>query len=127
MLLDKEIERDMETFPLQNFRITLPGLIDRIRRDWCLASYLIINWKVPEIRELAELELPESFTKAIAQYVYDYVYEDKMPPDAIAQTVLNISEDMMAGRTVQLRAGDYIAVQQFLRSEKRIGKTSVKK
>jgi hypothetical protein len=117
----------MHTFPVQSFRITLPGLIDRIRRDWCLASYLIINWEVPEIRELAEMELSESFTKAMAQYVYDYVYENKMPPEAIAQTVLNVAEDMMAGRTVQLRAGDYIAVQQFLRAEKRVGKTAAKK
>ena len=117
----------MNAFQIPNIRITMTGLQDRIRRDWCLASYLIINWDIPEIRELAQLELSESFTKAMAQYVYEYVYENKMPPDAIAQTVLNVSEDMIAGRTVQLRAGDYIAVQQFLRADKRTGKTTSKK
>lgn len=98
-----------------NFRITLKGLEEHIRRDWCVASYLIINFNIQDIVRYAERELPDTFVKEMAKQVYAYVYEDKMPPEEIAQTVLNVSEDMMAGRPVQLRAGDYLAVQKFLR------------
>jgi hypothetical protein len=41
-----------------------------------------------------------------------------MPPEAIAPAILNMADDVMAGRQVSLRAGDYIAIQNFARSSK---------
>ena len=38
-----------------------------------------------------------------------------MPPEAIAPAVMNVADDVLAGRDVQLRAGDYIALQNFIR------------
>ena len=98
-----------------NFRIPMHVLLDRFRKDWCLASYLIINFDFDDLVELANRELPESFSKELAGHVYGYLYEQKMPPAEIEQTVLNVSEDILAGRDVQLRAGDYIAAQKYLR------------
>jgi hypothetical protein len=71
-----------------------------------------------DIVELAEKELPENFSKEMGRYVYGYIYENKVPPAEIQQTVFNVAEDFMAGRQVQLRAGDYIAVQKFFRASK---------
>ena len=99
------------------FRITLRGLENQISKHWCLASYLILNVNIAELVELGERELPESFTKKMAGLVYGYLYENKVPPQEIQQTVLNVSEDVLAGREVQLRAGDYIAVQKYFRGK----------
>jgi hypothetical protein len=96
-----------------NFRITLRGLENQINRHWCLASYLILNVNLGDLVELGERELPETFAKKMAGFVYGYIYDNKMPPPEIQQTVLNVSEDLLAGREVQLRAGDYIAAQKF--------------
>jgi hypothetical protein len=100
--------------PRPNFRMTLHGLRYLIEKNWCLASYLIINFDIGEIAKLAERELPESFSGEMAKHVYGYIYENKLPPAEIATTVLNVAEDLMAGKEVQLRAGDYIAVQKFM-------------
>ena len=98
-------------------RLTIKGLEHQIDKNWCLARYLIINFNIHELEELVQKELPEDFTKKMAGLVYAYMYEGKMPPADIAQTVLNVSEDMAAGRPVQLRAGDYIAAQKFFRGK----------
>ncbi len=103
---------EFKAFPL---RITLKGLEYQIGKHWCLASYLILNVHFGDLVELAEKELPESFVKEMARHVYGYLYENKLPPAEIQQTVLNVSEDLMAGRAVQMRAGDYIAAQKFFR------------
>jgi hypothetical protein len=104
--------------PLPNLRITLRGLENQINKHWCLTSYLILNIHFGDLVELAEKELPQNFAKEMAHHVYAYMYENKRPPAEIEQTVLNVSEDLSAGRAVQLRAGDYIAAQKFFRSAK---------
>ena len=103
---------------IPNLRITLKGLESQINRHWCLASYLILNIHFGDLVELAEKELPQTFARDMAQHVYAYIYQNKRPPAEIEQTVLNVSEDFMAGRQVQLRAGDYIAAQKFFRAAK---------
>ena len=103
---------------ITNFRMTLRGLKYLIEKNWCLASYLIINYDIREIVELADRELPANFSKELANYVYGYMYEDKMPPAEIATTVLNVAEDLIAGREVIFRAGDYINTQKFMMGKK---------
>ena len=103
----------MEQPKIGNFRITLKGLETQIKKNWCLASYLILNFDLKDLVTIAERELPETFARDMAKHTYAYIYENKKPPAEIEQTVLNVSEDLMAGRPVQLRAGDYIAAQRF--------------
>ena len=98
-------------------RFTIKALELQIRHHWCLASYLILNHDIREIAEMGEKDLPEEFCGRMAQLVHDYLYEAKMPSPEIAQTVMNVAEDLAAGRQVSLRAGDYIAAQRFLRAE----------
>src|SRR3990172_9161565 len=105
----------MMRMPLQ---FTVKGLEQQIGKSWCLASYLILNVDIRELVELAGRDLPESFATQMAGLVHAYMYEKKMPPAEIAQTVLNVAEDVAAGRQVQLRAGDYIAAQKYFKAAK---------
>lgn len=107
--------RPLVQIGLSKFRPTLRGFEQQIREFWCVASYLILNNNFEDQVRWAELEVTEKFIKALAQHVYAYVYEDKAPPAEIEQTVLNVAEDLAAGRQVILRAGDYISVQKFIR------------
>jgi len=103
--------------PVQNLHITMRGLELQIHKHWCLVSYLIVNHQFGDYVDLADRELPATFAKEMARHVYGYLYEAKKPPAQIEQTVLNVAEDLAAGRAVQLRAGDYIAAQRFFRGK----------
>jgi len=90
---------------------------------WWRYAYL-----VPEVfRQYPELQ--ETFVKVVEgqdrgfnalveNHVTAYLEKGTKPPDAIAAPILNIAEDVMAGRPVTLRAGDYIALQNFARAQK---------
>jgi hypothetical protein len=107
-----------EIRPFGPFRLTLKSIEWQINHNWCLASYLITNIDIGDWKELVERDLPKTFATTMATLVHDYMFNNKVPPAEIAQTVLNVSEDMLAGRQVMLRAGDYIAVQKFMRAKK---------
>jgi hypothetical protein len=105
--------------PIGPFRLTVKSIEQQILHDhWCVVSYLIINQDISELANLVERELPENFAATMAIFIHGYMYENKMPPTEIAQTILNVTEDMVAGRQVILRAGDYIAVQKYMRAKK---------
>jgi len=59
----------------------------------------------------------KAFTGAVQTHVSAYLEKGTMPPSAIVGPILNIAEDLAAGREVTLRAGDYIALQTFVRSQ----------
>ncbi len=74
-------------------------------------------------------ELQDGFVKAlegqdkalntvIESHVRAYIEKGTMPPEGIAAPILNIAEDVAAGRQVTIRAGDYIALQNFARARK---------
>jgi hypothetical protein len=92
--------------------------IEQIKKDWCVVCYLIINWRIGELVEQFEIEPTEEFHKLTAELVYDYAVEGKMPPKEIATTIMNLGDDFMAGNQVKLRAGDYIAIQGYLRNSR---------
>lgn len=100
------------------FRVPIQVIKEAIEKRWCLACYLIINWRIRDLVERAQWEVPKEFYSEVAQHLYAYVYEDKMPPEQIAQTIMNVAEDFISGKPVQFRAGDYIAVQNYVRSRK---------
>jgi hypothetical protein len=102
-------------FLIPKARISLEDILLEMDRHWCLVCYLIINWRIDQLRERAGIEIPTSAYKVLAEHLYNYVYEDVMPPEAIASTVLNVADDFVRGEPVKLRAGDYIALQGFAR------------
>lgn len=99
------------------FRVTKPALDELLKKRWCLACYLVINWKIKDLVERVNVTIPAEVYKQIGEHLYAYVNEDKMPPVEIAPTILNMAEDFATGKPVQIKAGDYIAIQNFMRSK----------
>lgn len=94
--------------------VKLETILDR--RTWLY--YLII----PELAasywaEQIEVRPDERFFQVLAEHVDAYVHEGKIPPKMIASAVMNVADDFMADRDIVLRAGDYIAVQNFMREK----------
>ena len=84
---------------------------------WCAQCYLIINWRIDELREFGEWRVPTEVYRLVAEHLHGYVYEDRLPPASIRQTIMNAADDFVRGQPVRFRAGDYIALQNFRREE----------
>jgi hypothetical protein len=56
-----------------------------------------------------------AFAKLVQTQVEAYMQKGAMPPADIAAPIINIAEDIMAGREPVMRAGDYIALQNHVR------------
>ena len=89
---------------------------------WWRVAYLVPD---PFLRDAAAQEnfatfalgKDKSFNSAVETHVSAYLEKGTMPPAAIVGPILNIAEDITAGRQVTLRAGDYIALHTFVRSQ----------
>ena len=110
------MKTDFAEFGTIRRHIDVEALTARIKERWCIVCYLIINWRILELVEKARWEIPTETYEVLATHLYNYVYKDEMPPAEIASTVLNVADDFMRGDSVQLRAGDYIALQGYVRS-----------
>ena len=82
---------------------------------WILVAYLIINWNVKELAERIRIGPDKRFYAVVTKHLRAYVEEGVMPPEDIAPAILNIADDYMAGRAMNLRAGDYITIQNNIR------------
>lgn len=84
------------------------------RRVW--VYYLIINEGLGEkLGKTLEAHPEERFFQSLSKHVEAYVRQGTMPPKEIETAVFNAADDFMAGRDVTLRAGDYIALQNYAR------------
>lgn len=79
---------------------------------WWIVAYLILHEK---IGDRATLPVDEVFGREIIGHVNDYLNKGTMPPAEISATVMNLADDVMAGRRMTIRAGDYIAAQNYLK------------
>jgi hypothetical protein len=94
--------------------VKLERILDR--RTWFY--YLIIPDPAAGYwAEQIEVRPDERFFQVLAEHVDAYVHEGKIPPKMIASAVMNVADDFMADRDIVLRAGDYIAVQNFMREK----------
>jgi hypothetical protein len=58
-----------------------------------------------------------AFVKFVQSQVSAFIEKGTKPPEQIAAPVMNIAEDIIAGREVTLRAGDYIALESYRRAK----------
>lgn len=87
------------------------------RRIW--VYYLILVEKaIQTLGAQLEVRPDERFYQTFSKHVEAYLKDGKAPPKAIEGAVLNAADDYLAGRDVTLRAGDYIAVQNYVRAAK---------
>lgn len=105
----------MEKPDVGKFRVSIP---EWVVERWCLVCYLIINWRIADLVKQVQVKPGKEFYEVTAKYLYEYAVNDKMPPDEIAPTIMNLAEDFMSGNSVKFRPGDYIVIQNYLRKRK---------
>jgi hypothetical protein len=82
--------------------------------DWSIIAYLIII-DMRDVSNLMEYKPDEKFFSMVSEHANNYLEKGIMPPESIATAILNIADDHMAGKQITIRAGDYIALQKFMR------------
>jgi hypothetical protein len=103
----------MATIPIRRpLFILRESILDR--RIW--VYYLVLMERAAQkFGDLLQARPDERFYETLTKHVEAYVKDGKLPPKAIEGAVLNAADDVMAGRDITLRAGDYIAVQTYIR------------
>ena len=98
-------------------RVELPEIIihwdDRIK-------YLVIpDWHSRVIADkMVDTMVSNKFTDHINKLVASYLLKKTEPPTQIASVVMNLADDYLSGRAPVIRAGDYIAMQNYMRENK---------
>lgn len=91
----------------------------QLKFDPTIVMYLVIPEKyMSKYAKVLEVKPTERFFEMIRQNVMAYVGKGKEPPKAIAGAIMNIADDMVAGREVSIRAGDYIDLMSYARTQK---------
>lgn len=94
-----------------DFRVIPEWVLER----WILVAYLIVNWHLKELQGTASIKPDKQFFRVVAKYLASYMQEGRMPPEDIAVPILNLADDYMSKRKMNIRAGDYIAIQNHIR------------
>ena len=84
-----------------------PSIIDR--KDW--VKYLVlVNWHADKLKNVLTAPADAKFTKFVDGHVKAYL-DGTAPPKSIQTAIMNLADDIAAGRNTTLRAGDYVALQ----------------
>jgi hypothetical protein len=88
------------------------------RQNW--VKYLVVpDWQVKIYGELIVTGDPgKEFKAAVDVHVNAYLFNKKEPPAEIATAIMNIADDVLNGRDVILKTGDYISIQNFVRGRR---------
>jgi hypothetical protein len=79
---------------------------------------IIVDALVARHREALMAQPTDKFQSMLHNEVMAHVLDGKEPPEQIRTAVMNVADDMMAGRDITLRAGDYIALMDYAREQK---------
>jgi hypothetical protein len=91
----------------------------RIRLDPGVLMYLVIHDKLlVKYGDLMKVRPTEKFFNMVHELVMSHVIEGAEPPREIHSAIMNVADDMMAGREVSLRSGDYIELMNYARAKK---------
>jgi hypothetical protein len=88
--------------------------IDRI--DW-VKYKTIPDWHGRVINNVVVSDLGKQFAEVAVEHVNAYIFDKKEPPAEIAGAIINIADDVLNGREPILRAGDYIALQNYTKAQ----------
>lgn len=85
------------------------------RRTWIMYLQIVEGMHTDWERAVA-IEPAADFYKKTEAIVEAYLEKGVAPPAAIAVPIMNIADDVAAGREVTIRAGDYVALQTHYRA-----------
>jgi hypothetical protein len=88
------------------------------RREWVM--YLAVPEWVSKVKDnkLISGKPSKEFYRFVVDQVNQYIFDNKEPEPEVATAIMNIADDYLAGRDQILRAGDYIAIQEYLRGQR---------
>ncbi len=90
----------------------------RLKFDPGVVMYLVIIDRMIAVHKDVMMVRPtEKFQDMVYKEVMNHVIGGQEPPEQIRTAILNLADDMMAGRDVTMRAGDYIALMNFAREQ----------
>jgi len=83
-----------------------------------IRKYLVLPfWYEKHIGEAVISAAPsKQFNETIEKFVNAFLFENKEPPAAIAGVIMNIADDVLNSREITLRAGDYITLQNYVKT-----------
>jgi hypothetical protein len=82
------------------------------RRTWVM--YLIIP-DIGHLGELVSIPVDDRFYEVVNKHMEAYINNQEIPPGEIAPAIMNMADDYLSGRQMTIRAGDYIAIQNYMR------------
>lgn len=99
-----------------------PDLIQFRWADWIKELRIRVMYLYPppiDLRDIFEFQtkgVRSRFLKEVQTHTKALLLEQKEPPAAISAAIHNFADDIAAGRDVTIRAGDYIAIQNFMKA-----------
>ncbi len=85
------------------------------RKDW-VKYKTIPDWHGRVIKDIVVSDPGKQFAEVTAKHVNAYIFDKKEPPREIAGAIINIADDILNDREPILRAGDYIALQNYTKT-----------
>ena len=80
--------------------------------------YLVVNDRLAnDFKTALEAPADKKFFEMLAKFMNEYMEKGKMPPVEIAPAINNLIDDYSSKRKLVLRAGDYIALQSYIKKE----------
>jgi hypothetical protein len=87
------------------------------RQNW--VKYLVApDWQHIHWELIVTGDPGKEFKAVVDVHVNAYLFDKKEPPAEIATAVMNIADDVLSGREIILKTGDYLAIQNFIRARK---------
>lgn len=82
--------------------------------------YLILHDAIKN-KDVIVSKVEKGFDKMVKEQVAAYIEKKTVPPAGISSAIMNLADDVVCGREMILRAGDYIALQNHYRGTKAKG------
>jgi hypothetical protein len=88
--------------------------------EWMIPRWWLVAYKIPpmlheSLLEIVRIPPDERFEGLVSKWVTAVVQEGATPPAEIAPAIYNLANDLLSGRELTIRTGDYITIQQYLR------------
>ncbi len=99
---------------MEKIKVSIPSWI--LERKIRVLYLVIDDWLHTD--EVFQRAPDKEFYEFVAKNMNAYLHDGKMPPAEIAPAIMNLIDDQKSGRDLALRAGDYIALQNYMRKGK---------
>jgi nitrogen fixation protein len=109
------LAEEMKIKHVRDLKVAVEEMIFK-RKIWVM--YLVVNdfYKDLIAKKLVKVDVATSvrFNAFVQEQVSAYMTGKTVPPAEIEGPILNIADDLLAGKEITLRTGDYIVLQTYM-------------